>query len=121
MNRLFVDEGLSGLRDFSNRVFTLATGALALSVTFKSSIVGGSPKFGWVLSGAWILLTVSILAQLWAQLSQGLFFLSTACGMPKKDTQVEQKQLKWALAISWLCFALGIIAICVFAVINNSP
>src|SRR5262245_28362930 len=43
------------------KMFVVATGALALSITFRESLVGSSPKYLWLLGGSWIALTTSIL------------------------------------------------------------
>ncbi|MDX9981374.1 MAG: hypothetical protein RBU25_15230 [Lentisphaeria bacterium] len=116
---MLVHEGLIGMREFSNRLFTVATGALVLSVTFKTSILAGSPNHAWMLSNAWVLLTTSILAHLWSQLEQALFLLSSGLGGENGTAERNLKTHAWLLAISWLSFALGILALCVFAVANN--
>lgn len=107
------------MREFSNRLFTVAAGALVLSVTFKTSILAGSPNHAWMLSAAWVLLTTSILAHLWSQLEQALFFLSSGLGDEDRAAKRDIKTQAWLLAVSWLSFALGLLALCVFAVVNN--
>ena len=117
---MLATEGLLQLREFSNRVFTVATGTLALSVTFKSSIGSGSPNFGWLLSVSWVLLTISILAHLWAQLSQGLYFVAAGIGEEKQEKRGHLATLQWALPTAGICFSLGLISLCLFAVLNNT-
>ncbi len=116
---MLIQEGLTGMREFSNRLFTVATGVLVLSVTFKTSILAGSPNHAWMLSTAWILLATSILAHLWSQLEQALFLLSSGLGGGNGTAERNLKFHAWLLAVSWLSFALGLLALCVFAVVNN--
>jgi len=49
-------------READKHVFSLATGALALSITFRSSIAPEHAVALWVLKGAWISLLLSVLA-----------------------------------------------------------
>jgi len=47
--------------DFADRICTLSTGALALSITFRKDIVGNSPSGIWLLQFSWAALVVSLL------------------------------------------------------------
>lgn len=58
------DQRTSAFYSFCDRVITLSTGALALSITFRSSFAGASPVHLWLLKLAWICFTVAILAAL---------------------------------------------------------
>lgn len=116
---ILVEEGLTRLRDFSNRLFTVATGALALSIAFKGTITKSAPHVSWVLSAAWILLTISILTQLWWQFTEGLYFLTKAIGDETEKAKNGCREMKWSLVVSVVSFAMGIAAMCAFAVINN--
>ncbi len=115
-----MDKGLACFEEFSKRLFYAATGALALSVTFKSAISANSPEHQWVLSAAWILLTLSILAQLWEQVNLGIHFIYAGSGDIKAG-DIAMKKYKRAVFFSMVTFALGIVALCTFAVLNNVP
>ena len=115
-----LEKGLANAEVFSGRMFAAATGALALSITFKSTITAAAPKFEFILSAAWILLTISILAQLWERLNQAVYFLSAGSG-EEKESKKTLRIWCWAMLIAFLSFFFGIIALCVFAVLNNLP
>jgi len=44
------------------RIFTLSTGALALSITFRGAIIGDAKCYLWLLSLSWIALGISSLS-----------------------------------------------------------
>lgn len=46
--------------DFCDRICTLSTGALALSITFRKDVVGDSPAQIWLLQTSWILWVISL-------------------------------------------------------------
>jgi hypothetical protein len=58
------DQRTAVFYSFCDRVITLSTGALALSITFRSSFTGSSSIHLWLLRFAWICFTVAILAAL---------------------------------------------------------
>ncbi len=103
---------------FSNRLFTTAAGALALSVTFKSNIAGTNSHYNWMLSLSWGLLTISILLQLTETLHK--WAKERAIEMEDEPTADQAGETAFrAFRASIFCFALGIIALCLFAILNN--
>ncbi len=44
------------------RIFTLSTGALALSITFRGAIIGDTKGYLWLLSLSWVALGISSLS-----------------------------------------------------------
>jgi len=46
--------------DFADRIITLSTGALALSVTFRKSFSEAAPNHIWLLGLSWILFVTSV-------------------------------------------------------------
>lgn len=56
--------------DTSKQLITLATGVLALEITFAKDIVGRLDETArWLIGGSWVLLVVSIVAGVWTLLA----------------------------------------------------
>jgi len=48
-------------RDSTKQLMTLATGVIALTITFARDFVGGAPqRLRWYVIGSWILLLISV-------------------------------------------------------------
>jgi len=104
--------------DFSDRVFTVATGALALSITFKSSITGSTAICSWILSLSWGFLTICIILQLIEHLHKWAKTTSLKMGDQKTAELAGEISFR-AFRASTLFFAFGIISLCLFAILNN--
>ena len=115
-----LEKGLADAEVFSSRMFVAATGALALSITFKSTITADAPRFEFILSAAWIFLSISILAQLWERLNQAVYFFAAGSGN-EEESKKSLRMFGRAMLTAGLSFSLGIVALCVFAVLNNLP
>ena len=118
-------------------IFKLSTGALALSITFRNSIVDCHPQYLWMLSITWILLGLVPLSYVFLRLSeaqQDLFWWRKHDEAKKAFTEGKEAtpmsefpmELKIKLLSAKLCyyillisFALGIISFLSFAILNN--
>ena len=114
---------------FVDRVITLSTGALALSITFRTSFSKAEPILGWILKLSWGAYVIAILA--------GVSLLFGRAETHRRIAQVEKEKLKeplppmpytvtpppprwlakaqWAMVISFL---IGIVALATFAMLN---
>lgn len=112
------EKGSEYFNQFYSRMFTVSTGALALSITFKTSLTKGSPDHLWLLSWAWVWLTTSILSHLVDRFAMGLYFfgLSTEKNM---EAEIHMKISSVATLVSFLTFSAGVFSLGSFAVLNN--
>ena len=53
------------------RIFSLATGALALSITFRRSLIPDDPTHLWALKASWLAFLISILSYVIGLVSEG--------------------------------------------------
>lgn len=121
----------------SEKIFQLATGALALSVTFRSSIAPNDAVYKWVLSLAWISLSVCSLFYVFYQAQLALFHFkceSIAAAYKQRAegsenlerppdlialTKIQFAQTAFCWVTSYIAFLLGVILFLVFALLNN--
>lgn len=106
--------------ELDTRLFQVSTGALALSVTFRSSIVPADASCIWLLGAAWILFTLSIILFLVVSvLSVGM--LHEIISDPSDaDTTMEAVNpwiMKGSFAL-WIVFILGIVSFTLFGLLN---
>lgn len=114
---------------FVDRVITLSTGALALSITFRTSFSKAEPTLGWILKVSWGAYVIAILA--------GVLLLFGRAESHRRSAKLEKAKLKepppaktyiitlpppawlspagWIMAISFL---IGIVALATFAMLN---
>lgn len=115
---------------FVDRIITLSTGALSLSVAFRSLFSGPTPNVTWVLKCSWAAFVVAILAGLMQLGNRAVIHKLTA----KKILELVKQDPKdwpsegWILPpprsfdiAKWVmpgAFAIGIIMFAVFAILN---
>ena len=104
----------------AEKATTLATGTLALSVTFRTSLVPDDPQFLWCLSAAWIALTISIVAHIMGMLCEASVWLDFA--QESKPANDLSRKHKWLIAVpaflTWGGFGVGISFFTTFALWN---
>jgi hypothetical protein len=102
-------------------VFTLATGTLALSVTFRNSIASAHPIFLSFLSVAWIALLVSICSYILGLLTEGLVKIQLAQKLPssRKLSRIQTLLILMPVMLTWAGFGTGMTFLAFFALMNN--
>jgi hypothetical protein len=55
--------------DSTKQLITLATGIIAVSITFSTDVIGNTTAHRWALVAAWIVYVVSIVFGVWALLA----------------------------------------------------
>lgn len=98
-------------------IVTVAAGALTISVTFRTALLQGAPKLLWALKGAWMALTLCVLAVVFEKLVNSRFMTETAASMrPPGVTK------KWIMAALYLTsivgFAVGVLGLASFGLAN---
>lgn len=126
-------------RSAQDKVFTLSTGTLALSITFKGALISHSPNHVSLLAAAWILLCVSIFCHLMSVVAESNLARSAARMVargtrertPLNDEAREslRKELGevninrlWVVPVYrlgvWLFFLAGMVCFLIFALHN---
>ncbi|AHF94918.1 hypothetical protein OPIT5_29895 [Opitutaceae bacterium TAV5] len=118
-------------------IFQIATGALALSITFRGEIAPEGAKAKWILSLAWILLALVPISYVFLRLmeaSNAVFWNNRHRELNEKIKKVKPvepmagipPELQRSLKSAELCwrvmlgsFVFGIVALLVFGIINN--
>jgi hypothetical protein len=128
----YIEEMNKAFFIFVDRIMTLSTGALALSITFRTSFSQCLPKGTLILMISWSSFVVAIIAGLFllygrvdvyrrtAQIYKALFKTSYEELAKLKEGFIVPPArwfpfAKWALGIS---FGLGIIALAAYAMMN---
>jgi len=112
----------------SDRVFTLATGCLALSITFRHDLVGDQPHDLWRLGTSWVCFTISIIFHvlglaLESQVFVGLYQQVRAAALLDPSGQAEigtkhRLMIGIPIVVETSSFIAGIIFLAGFALAN---
>lgn len=105
---------------FCDKLITLSTGALALSITFRNSIVPSSPKYLWLLSASWFFFALTILAALAVHWGETWIWNRRANEVLKDDTSDGKLPKRFAVS-RWIMFSAFVVAILcfvLFAIVN---
>lgn len=114
---------------FVDRVITLSTGSLALSITFRSSFSQATPVASYLLKVSWIAFVIAVLAALILILGHAEVHKRSAVthrqGMdmpaPERPKSVIVSPAWWFVCAKWIIcisFLIGIIALAAFAIRN---
>jgi len=110
---------------FTDRLLTLATGALALSITFQKSFSAPKPVHLELLKLSWISFTVTIIACLLVYYGKVTFYRNLASGMREAERTGSDTALgrpsRWFRPAAWLMvisFGVGIVTLACFAILN---
>jgi hypothetical protein len=105
----------------SDRVFTLASGTLVLSVTFRNSIASAHSVFLIYLSVAWIALAVSVCSYILGLLTEAAVKIHLAEKLPSsgKLSLIQILLILIPVMLTWAGFATGIVFLAFFALMNN--
>ncbi len=116
-------EAAAANRAFVDRVVTVSTGALAISVTFRGEIAGGGAGHVWLLQGAWCALAFCSVAGVFmhrATVSAARRFIDAAARGEEDYDLVSPPHEAYILLQRLLClaFPLGMAALAAFGVLN---
>jgi hypothetical protein len=112
-----------GLYEFSDRVVTLSTAALALSVTFRNSIIVQQTSGVWLLKTAWIAFALAALTGIIWRLSKVVVHDAIAGAFDSGASRVRVSPgcfYHLCLAGCLFGFVVGIVAFTVFGFLNIS-
>lgn len=115
------EKKLNAQKTFLDRVITVSTGALALSVTFRTSIAGGNPGSIVLLKVAWIAFGIASVAGVIMHLAP-----ASACKNLVKEMESNLNSRSavphWFFPVLWfavlIAFPLGITCLVCFGVVN---
>ena len=123
--------------DIGEKIFQLSTGALALSITFRTSIAPSDAVHKWVLSAAWISLTISVVYYVCFRAHWAMFKMKSADIVRDFKRRVEseekidempdvaaltKKETRYTLicwVITFVGFLAGMALLLIFALLNN--
>lgn len=132
-----LDSANQSIQNAIQGIFHIATGALALSVTFRSEIAPAAAKAKWILSIAWVLLALVPIAYVLLKLieaSQSIYWNNLHREMEEKikngvevplmkeipaNLQQLNRQADLCWRIMFISFLAGLFAFLVFGIINN--
>ncbi len=108
--------GRDAWKRYEERLITLATGSLGLSIAFREHLVPQHPVLLWMLNACWISFVITITAGLLGLQAQSSMWLRMVRGVDEKPME---GLWMWTYAMSWLSFIIGILFLVWFAVANN--
>lgn len=110
------------LYDFADRITTLSTGALALSITFRKDIAGASPAAIWLLQSSWAAFTIAVICCTIYRFSKAKAHAHIVQAVLKGETRgIMEVGLFYDICflIARLTFLCGVVALVAFAVKNT--
>ena len=115
------EKKLEAHKTFIDRVITVSTGALALSVTFRSAIAGAGVRHVWLLQSAWLGLVVCSVGGVVMHLTTASTCKRLVAAMQKDEHAVAAGphpfyQILWIIIL--FCFPLSFAALSIFAIVN---
>jgi hypothetical protein len=107
---------------FCDRVITLSTGALALSITFRSSFSAAPPVRLFLLKVSWVCFTLAILAALVTHIGRIRSHKNVIRQALKNDGGViiseSGRVFRCAIWVMYTSFFLAILSLAAFAFVN---
>lgn len=103
------DDHIKLIFEHTKHLTTLSAGSTVTIVTFYDKL-GGARHWKVVIGVALISFVVSIVAGIYSQIRTIDEFESTVV--------VDNVDTRWAFMISWVSFALGMLALCVYGIRN---
>ncbi len=98
---------------FCDKLIALSTGALTLSVTFKTTLVPEFPRFLWLLGLSWASFTTTILAALLVHWGEAWIWNRRANEVLNEESSDGQLPKRFSVA-RWFMFAAFILAVLTF-------
>jgi magnesium-transporting ATPase (P-type) len=108
---------------FVDRIITLSTGALALSITFRTSFSRPQAAHIWILQLCWIAFLIAILSALAITLGRAIIHKRTANVYRSAKGPINKLLTppKWFIFAGWIMsssFAVAIVTLAIFAIFN---
>ena len=114
-----LEESKEESRKTSDTILSLSTGALALSITFRSSLFGINPSWISLLAISWIGFIVTILCYVFNSIFKAKTSLDLAAG--KSFEEVDPDLLKYSVVLRGtmlVSFLLAIVLLTTFGIKN---
>ena len=108
---------------FAEKLATLSTGALALSITLRSQFVPQSPKCLGLLSLSWIFFIISIFCSLLVHWGRSEFHREFAMELQKGKRltiKVPKRRYQIAMYSTLLSFLVAMLLLTLFAILNHT-
>lgn len=106
---------------FIDRVITVSTGALALSITFRESLLSANPSHVWVLKIAWVSLCISAISGVFLHLapaSSVRAILSKMKDDPKAVGGTPNRIFKILFLSLFIALPAGLASLMIFGILN---
>ena len=107
---------------FCDKVITLSTGALALSITFRSSFSAALPVCLWLLKLSWICFTLAVLTAMFTHIGRIRSHRSVRLQLLKNEGNVIVSKVRkifgFAIWVMYASFFLAIASLAAFAFVN---
>jgi hypothetical protein len=96
-NAMDAATGYASATDLAKQLITLATGILALSITFMKDVLKDKGVVKWPLATAWVVYLLSIIFGMWAMMAitGSLFALPAASAQPASAVQTAAETLTY--------------------------
>jgi len=107
--------------EFTDRIVSIAIGLLALSVTFRNSVIGSHPQAAWLIKTTWVACAVSgIFGMVW-RFSKITVLHSITVQLASGNRVAGAAPHFYQLVSLWICiigFVVGILSLTVFGFLN---
>ena len=100
------------------RIFSLATGTLALSITFRSSIIPDDPTHLWALKVSWLAFLISILSYVIGLISESWVWADVLVNLDCKLNTTRRATVAITAFLTMAAFSTGMICFALFALAN---
>ena len=107
--------------DFADRIGTLSTGALALSITFRKDVAGPSPIGVWSLQLSWAAFVLSLICCTAYRFSKAKTHWEIARNISSGQpftTASPGRFFNFCFLTGVISFLAGVLAVVVFAILN---
>ena len=106
---------------FIRSLMGMATLLLSLSVSFRKDLAGAAPSHLWALQGAWLFLSLAILAGTVVLRQESQVYILAAQGLSQgREGKVHRSGFsKICGNVLWICFAAAVALFCLFAILNS--
>jgi hypothetical protein len=106
---------------FCDKIITLSTGFLALTITFKNSFVSSDPSLPFLLFLSWICFTVAILTSTYIHWGKAWIYKQRTIEILNQQPGTGMLPHRFTITryIMFFSFSVAIICLAIFAIINN--
>src|SRR3989442_5544130 len=101
-----------------DRVFTLATAILAISITFRGVLVGEPPQGLWLLGVSWAAFAIAVVSYFASFVVESRILVDVGFDVRAPLSRAQQVMIGLPMGIQWASFAAGVMFLTVFALLN---